>query len=44
MSSLGFATTPWNYPLVVLSQKLPFALAAGCSVHRPGAPSRAIKV
>ncbi|WP_051661010.1 aldehyde dehydrogenase family protein [Bosea sp. 117] len=24
--------TPWNYPLVVLSQKLPFALAAGCSV------------
>jgi betaine-aldehyde dehydrogenase len=24
--------TPWNYPLVVLSQKLPFALAAGCTV------------
>lgn len=24
--------TPWNYPLVVLSQKLPYALAAGCSV------------
>lgn len=24
--------TPWNYPLVVLSQKLPFALAAGCSI------------
>lgn len=24
--------TPWNYPIVVLSQKLPFALAAGCTV------------
>lgn len=24
--------TPWNYPTVVLSQKLPFALAAGCTV------------
>ncbi|MFC3174005.1 aldehyde dehydrogenase family protein [Novosphingobium bradum] len=24
--------TPWNYPLVVLSQKLPYALAAGCPV------------
>ncbi|MFC3075492.1 aldehyde dehydrogenase family protein [Shinella pollutisoli] len=24
--------TPWNFPLVILSQKLPFALAAGCSV------------
>ncbi len=24
--------TPWNYPTVVLSQKLPYALAAGCSV------------
>lgn len=24
--------TPWNYPLVVLSQKLPYALAAGCTV------------
>lgn len=24
--------TPWNYPMVVLSQKLPFALAAGCTV------------
>lgn len=23
--------TPWNYPLVVLSRKLPFALAAGCT-------------
>ncbi|MDO9415550.1 aldehyde dehydrogenase family protein [Pararhizobium sp.] len=23
--------TPWNYPLIVLSQKLPFALAAGCT-------------
>lgn len=24
--------TPWNYPIVVLSQKLPFALTAGCTV------------
>lgn len=24
--------TPWNYPLVIISQKLPFALAVGCSV------------
>lgn len=24
--------TPWNYPLVVLSQKLPYALGAGCPV------------
>jgi len=23
--------TPWNFPLLVLSQKLPFALAAGCT-------------
>lgn len=23
---------PWNYPMVTLSQKLPYALAAGCSV------------
>ncbi|MGH7121822.1 MAG: aldehyde dehydrogenase family protein, partial [Acetobacteraceae bacterium] len=22
--------TPWNYPLLIVSQKLPFALAAGC--------------
>jgi len=22
--------TPWNYPLLILSQKLPFALAVGC--------------
>ncbi len=24
--------TPWNFPLLILSQKLPFALAAGCTV------------
>jgi acyl-CoA reductase-like NAD-dependent aldehyde dehydrogenase len=24
--------TPWNYPLLIVSQKLPFALATGCSV------------
>ncbi|MBO6638888.1 MAG: aldehyde dehydrogenase family protein [Roseitalea sp.] len=24
--------TPWNFPFVILSQKLPFALAAGCTV------------
>ena len=24
--------TPWNFPFLTLSQKLPFALAAGCSV------------
>jgi betaine-aldehyde dehydrogenase len=23
--------TPWNFPLLVMSQKLPFALAAGCT-------------
>lgn len=23
--------TPWNFPLLIVSQKLPFALAAGCS-------------
>lgn len=23
--------TPWNFPLLVISQKLPFALAAGCT-------------
>ena len=23
--------TPWNFPLVIISQKLPFALAAGCT-------------
>lgn len=23
--------TPWNFPFVILSQKLPFALAAGCT-------------
>ncbi len=24
--------TPWNFPLLIISQKLPFALAAGCTV------------
>jgi betaine-aldehyde dehydrogenase len=24
--------TPWNFPFVILSQKMPFALAAGCTV------------
>lgn len=24
--------TPWNFPALILSQKLPFALAAGCAV------------
>ncbi len=24
--------TPWNFPALILSQKLPFALAAGCTV------------
>src|SRR6202007_2876916 len=23
--------TPWNFPLLIVSQKLPFALAAGCT-------------
>ena len=28
--------TPWNFPLLIVSQKLPFALAAGCAwVVRP---------
>ncbi len=28
--------TPWNFPLLIMSQKLPFALAAGCAcVIRP---------
>jgi betaine-aldehyde dehydrogenase len=41
-ANLGFVTreprgvigmiTPWNFPLVTLFQKLPFALAAGCTV------------
>lgn len=24
--------TPWNFPLLILSERLPFALAAGCSI------------
>jgi acyl-CoA reductase-like NAD-dependent aldehyde dehydrogenase len=24
--------TPWNFPVLIMSQKLPFALAAGCTV------------
>ena len=28
--------TPWNFPMLIISQKLPFALAAGCtSVVKP---------
>ena len=23
--------TPWNFPLLIISQKLPFALAVGCT-------------
>ncbi len=23
--------TPWNFPLLIVSQKLPFALAVGCT-------------
>ena len=23
--------TPWNFPFLIVSQKLPFALAAGCT-------------
>lgn len=26
------AITPWNFPFLIVSQKVPFALAAGCSV------------
>jgi betaine-aldehyde dehydrogenase len=30
--------TPWNFPLLIISQKLPFALAAGCTcVIKPAA-------
>ena len=24
--------TPWNFPLLIASQKAPYALAAGCSM------------
>jgi betaine-aldehyde dehydrogenase len=26
--------TPWNFPLLIISQKLPFALAAGCACRQ----------
>ncbi len=33
--------TPWNFPLLIISQKLPFALAAGCTaVIKPSATRR----
>jgi len=31
-SGVVAAITPWNFPLLIISQKLPFALAAGCTV------------
>jgi betaine-aldehyde dehydrogenase len=31
-SGVAGLITPWNFPALILSQKLPFALAAGCTV------------
>lgn len=42
--------TPWNFPLLIASQKIPFALAAGCSVvvkpssFTPGTTTRLIQM
>jgi betaine-aldehyde dehydrogenase len=41
--------TPWNFPLLIASQKIPFALAAGCSVvikasdFTPGTTTRLVQ-
>jgi betaine-aldehyde dehydrogenase len=41
--------TPWNFPLLIVSQKLPFALAAGCAAvvkpsdMTPGTTTRLIR-
>jgi betaine-aldehyde dehydrogenase len=42
--------TPWNFPLLIVSQKLPFALAAGCTVVvkpsdlTPGTSTRLVQI
>ena len=39
--------TPWNFPMLIISQKLPFALAAGCTtVVKPAGvtPSTTIRI
>src|SRR5438132_10190141 len=37
--------TPWNFPLLIISQKLPFALAAGCTaVVKPSESTSATTV
>jgi betaine-aldehyde dehydrogenase len=42
--------TPWNFPFLIASQKIPFALAAGCSVvvkasnFTPGTTARMIQM
>lgn len=42
--------TPWNFPLLIASQKIPFALAAGCSVvikasdFTPGTTTRLVQL
>jgi len=42
--------TPWNFPLLILSQKLPFALAVGCTAVvkpsdlTPGSTTRLVQI
>jgi betaine-aldehyde dehydrogenase len=42
--------TPWNFPLLIVSQKLPFALAVGCTAVvkpsdlTPGTTTRLVKI
>lgn len=42
--------TPWNFPLLIVSQKLPFALAAGCTAVvkpsdlTPGTTTRLVQI
>ncbi|GLY02393.1 aldehyde dehydrogenase family protein [Actinoplanes sp. NBRC 101535] len=42
--------TPWNFPLLIVSQKLPFALAAGCTTvikpsdMTPGTTTRLVQI
>lgn len=42
--------TPWNFPLLIVSQKLPFALAAGCTAvikpsdMTPGTTTRLVQI
>ena len=44
------AITPWNFPLLIVSQKLPFALAVGCTAVvkpsdlTPGTTTRLVQI